>query len=203
MTRIGLLSEPAGYIEGTNLYEYVGDNPEGYIDPLGEQSAPTTQPTSQPTTQPITVQVLGGKMFFIVYTGNGTPTFLQTVQISADPTCGCKVPQSETSEHGGHGHDPTTQPVGDNESGDPTKPFDTGPNGNRLPGAGSNGGMLQSPNIMHDQPSFPSPPYDTNFCGTKTFVTTVLGPDGTPVAQVKWHVTKAPDGTTTITIDSK
>jgi len=35
MSRMGLLNEPAGYVDGTNLYEYVGSNPTNNLDPLG------------------------------------------------------------------------------------------------------------------------------------------------------------------------
>lgn len=37
MTRMGLLAEPAGYVDGTNLYEYVGSNPTASVDPFGLQ----------------------------------------------------------------------------------------------------------------------------------------------------------------------
>lgn len=33
--RMGLLAEPAGYVDGTNLYEYVRSNPQRRVDPLG------------------------------------------------------------------------------------------------------------------------------------------------------------------------
>lgn len=45
--RMGLLTEPAGYVDGTNLYEYVRGSPSQFLDPLGLQAAgtPTTRPT--------------------------------------------------------------------------------------------------------------------------------------------------------------
>jgi hypothetical protein len=52
MTRMGLPSEPAGYVEGTNLYEYVGSSPTNEIDPLGLQGA-TTQQTTTPPAVPV------------------------------------------------------------------------------------------------------------------------------------------------------
>lgn len=35
LTRLGLLTEPAGYVDGQNLYEYVGSNPVKRLDPSG------------------------------------------------------------------------------------------------------------------------------------------------------------------------
>jgi len=40
MSRMGLLAEPAGYVDGMNLYEFVTSNPTNLVDPLGLQSAP-------------------------------------------------------------------------------------------------------------------------------------------------------------------
>jgi len=71
MARMGLLNEPAGYVDGPNLYEFVGSNPVDRVDPAGlrlqpnfyarenspvdaattQAHPPTTQP-SPPTTQP-------------------------------------------------------------------------------------------------------------------------------------------------------
>jgi hypothetical protein len=52
-SRLGLLSEPMGYVDGTNLYEFVADDPTGLVDPFGRKGQkPTTHPTSQPTTLP-------------------------------------------------------------------------------------------------------------------------------------------------------
>jgi len=67
---MGLLTEPAGYVDGPNLYEFVGSNPVSLVDPNGLQATqPTTtptpvliprprprQPTTQPATQPETTQ---------------------------------------------------------------------------------------------------------------------------------------------------
>lgn len=33
--RLGILEAPMGYVDGANLYEYVGSNPEEYTDPTG------------------------------------------------------------------------------------------------------------------------------------------------------------------------
>ncbi len=41
--------EPLGYVDGTNLYEYVGSDPLGATDPMGLATEPTTQPTTQLT----------------------------------------------------------------------------------------------------------------------------------------------------------
>lgn len=35
MSLMGLLNEPAGYVDGTNLYEYVRSGPTGAVDPYG------------------------------------------------------------------------------------------------------------------------------------------------------------------------
>lgn len=35
LQRLGILEEPMGYVDGANLYEYVGSNPEVAVDPLG------------------------------------------------------------------------------------------------------------------------------------------------------------------------
>lgn len=51
LSRLGLLQEPAGYVYGPSLYEYVGSNPGNLVDPSGLAGA-TPPPTSQPTTQP-------------------------------------------------------------------------------------------------------------------------------------------------------
>lgn len=51
MTRLGLLTEPAGYVDGPNLYEYVGSNPVNQLDPLGlqtTQAAPKWRISYQP-----------------------------------------------------------------------------------------------------------------------------------------------------------
>ena len=47
-SRLGILDEPLGYVDGANLYEFVRDDPTGLLDPTGEQAA-ATQPTTQPT----------------------------------------------------------------------------------------------------------------------------------------------------------
>jgi hypothetical protein len=49
MTRMGLLAEPAGYVDGANVYEYVASDPEGLVDPAGLARA-ATQPASGPAT---------------------------------------------------------------------------------------------------------------------------------------------------------
>lgn len=38
LSRMGLLTEPAGYVDGTNLYEYVTSNPTNFLDPMGLQT---------------------------------------------------------------------------------------------------------------------------------------------------------------------
>jgi len=38
LTRMGLLAEPAGYVDGMNLYEFVTSNPTNLLDPLGFSS---------------------------------------------------------------------------------------------------------------------------------------------------------------------
>lgn len=35
LSRLGLLQEPAGYVDGPSLYEYVGSDPVNAVDPLG------------------------------------------------------------------------------------------------------------------------------------------------------------------------
>jgi hypothetical protein len=41
MSRLGLLDEPMGYVEGANLYEFVSDGPTGLDDPLGLKAEKT------------------------------------------------------------------------------------------------------------------------------------------------------------------
>jgi len=51
--------DPAGYVDGANLYEALNSDPIGYVDPMGLQAGnTTTQPVAQPgggnsTTQPV------------------------------------------------------------------------------------------------------------------------------------------------------
>jgi len=35
LSRLGILTEPAGYVDGASLYEYVQSNPTGFVDPSG------------------------------------------------------------------------------------------------------------------------------------------------------------------------
>src|ERR1700704_3747389 len=44
MSRLGLLNEPAGYVDGPNLYEFVESNPVGLLDPMGLQA--TSRPAA-------------------------------------------------------------------------------------------------------------------------------------------------------------
>jgi hypothetical protein len=53
LTRLGRLREPAGYVDGQNLYEYVQSDPVGNVDPDGLQTRPAGGPRSRPTTRPI------------------------------------------------------------------------------------------------------------------------------------------------------
>jgi len=46
--------DPAGYVNGANMYEFVDDSPTFYSDPDGLDAVPPTVPTSQPTTGPST-----------------------------------------------------------------------------------------------------------------------------------------------------
>jgi hypothetical protein len=46
LSRLGLLQEPAGYVDGQNLYEYVRSCPTSLVDLYGEAAA--TQPTTRP-----------------------------------------------------------------------------------------------------------------------------------------------------------
>lgn len=51
--------DPLGYVDGPNMYELVGSNPVGTLDPSGliaEQ--PTTRPSTRPTTRPTTGPVV-------------------------------------------------------------------------------------------------------------------------------------------------
>lgn len=45
LSRLGLLREPAGYVDGQSLYEYVQSNSVALVDPLGLQAA-TSQPAN-------------------------------------------------------------------------------------------------------------------------------------------------------------
>ena len=45
-TRMGLLTEPAGYVDGTNLYEYEGSAPAHSLDDLGTDRYLTNELTS-------------------------------------------------------------------------------------------------------------------------------------------------------------
>jgi hypothetical protein len=51
-TRIGFLTEPMGYVEGPNLYEFVESDPTGLVDPLGT-TAELPPGVAPPTTRPI------------------------------------------------------------------------------------------------------------------------------------------------------
>ena len=48
-SRFRVLGEPMGYVDGTNLYEYVKDDPVNRVDPFGLAA---TAPASQPATRP-------------------------------------------------------------------------------------------------------------------------------------------------------
>src|SRR5947209_9881826 len=45
LSRIGILEEPMGYVDGQNLYQFVGSDPVSSVDPLGLTAE--TQPTTQ------------------------------------------------------------------------------------------------------------------------------------------------------------
>jgi len=49
LSRLGILEEPMGYVDGANLYEYVRDDPVNLVDPLGLVA---NDPASQPATEP-------------------------------------------------------------------------------------------------------------------------------------------------------
>ena len=154
--------DPEGYFGGRNLYQYGFSNPNGYVDPLGLQNAPTTQPSNPPTSQPVAGPTVGpvktttgpGTRYQLFYRGPRAE-FYQTIQISALPCC--KIPPAarlmETKQHGGH--DPTTQPVADNPTGDPSKQF--------------GGAIIPSPGgaTMVDSPNFDDPAYPAGFQGQK------------------------------------
>jgi len=49
LIRMGLLAEPAGYVDGMNLYEFVTSNPVNLVDPLGLKAEdPATNPENTP-----------------------------------------------------------------------------------------------------------------------------------------------------------
>lgn len=183
-----LQRDPDGYVDALNLYQLERGNPLVTTDPSGLQTKPTTGPTTGPTTNPgdpINL-IVGPRLFQVRYTGEGNVVFKQTVQISA---CNCQdvsdaVRQHEKADHGGK--DPFDGPVGDNASGDTSKPAGA-------KGARPNGGDRNNKKQMTDYPSFPDP-YPSDFCGTKTFVTTVENPDGTVIKTIKWSVSQDKDG---------
>jgi hypothetical protein len=43
LQRLGILEEPMGYVDGANLYEYVGSSPTSHVDPLGLKGEPAQQ----------------------------------------------------------------------------------------------------------------------------------------------------------------
>ena len=68
LSRLGILEEPMGYVDGQNLYEFVGSAPVGNTDPLGLQTrpvaprpatAPATRPATGPATRPATQPAFG------------------------------------------------------------------------------------------------------------------------------------------------
>lgn len=50
LTRMGLLAEPAGYVDGQNLYEYVTSNPATGTDPTGLQTVYQQRRSATPGT---------------------------------------------------------------------------------------------------------------------------------------------------------
>jgi RHS repeat-associated protein len=162
----------ARYIDGMNLYQYESENPCNYVDPTGLETRkvyPTTQPSPPPSTQPVPGPTVGpvktatgpGTSFYLFYHGP-RPTIYQTIEVQPAPCC--TIPNAavlhETAEHGGN--NPTTRPVGDNNTGDPKKPF-----GGRIITMGGS-------TTMTDQPNFDDPSYPDGFVGIKKGHITVI-----------------------------
>jgi hypothetical protein len=188
-----LQRDPNAYIDGTNLYQSASDEPTNLLDPLGLAATqpPTTQPpVTQPTTQPGAVNVvIKPGLFQVGYGGPGLATFKQTVEITPCP-CVAIPDAVRTHEKGDHGGaDPFQGPVGDNDTGDPNKPY--GGKGHR-----PNGGDRVKANQMTDTPGFPDP-YPKGWCGKKSFVTTVIGPNGDVLKTIKWSASLSSDGSVT------
>jgi hypothetical protein len=179
-----LEQDPTGYDDGMNPYEFVGGNPVVKVDPTGLAEQPATQPTTSPA-DPVQV-IVGPKLFQARYSGPGSVTFKQTVQITPCPCVSIPdaVREHEKVDHGGK--DPFEGPVADNATGDPDKPY--GGKGQR-----PNGGDRVSAKQMTDYPNFPEP-YPATWCGKKSFVTTVVGEDGKVLKTVKWSVSRDSDG---------
>ena len=197
MKRLGLIGPPT-FLDHSNVYEFEMSNPVVGLDPMGLADQQTTQPAGQapPSSQPgpITIKQPPGQGIWFIYNGEGTPTFYQTVQIT--PAQGETIPPEVIQhEKDDHNANPCQGPVGDNQSGDPTKPYGTDKNGKGIPGKTCNtGGTAKNSKVMKDAPGF-GPPYPKGFKGTKSYVTTIVDGSGNTVEVVTWQIsTDNPQG---------
>jgi hypothetical protein len=175
---------PHEFVADANFYKFEMSNPVVGLDPMGLADQPTTQPTTKPIGT-VKVKVINGRTVRFVYTGDGQPTFKQTVHIILPAGAGSS--KDEIKEHGGK--DSTQGPVGDNGAGDPNAPLGTDKDGNAANGYNKNGSNSKDGKSSSDSPG---PGYiDDNgnkYRVRKEFVTTILDCNGNPVSVIHWHL---------------
>jgi hypothetical protein len=217
LSRLGLLQEPAGYVDGQNLYEYVQSNPIALVDPLGLQAA-ASQPANGLSGYQgaVTVKVDDGEITIALRTREVNKQELVWVVVQSKTRCDQKVDviqfvhrifgnyeKAKFRNHNGDIYDSTTDPKAPNYRTDnyaPGSPYVS------LPGAAKD--RARPPVVRRDKGDgtyefmfYDGPGFTPEAKDEKAIFDDFVLYGGKIVYQLHWERWKKADGSTSYPAD--